>query len=81
MIASALVSLNTGLVKCESRVKLNALFLGVKCEEKPLITSKGKKSFLTYVISKSEGKAPKEKKRKKTKRKTPSDYYKRAESL
>jgi hypothetical protein len=55
--------------------------LGVKCEEKPLITSKGKKSFLTYVISKSEGKAPKEKKRKKTKRKTPSDYYKRAESL
>jgi hypothetical protein len=29
-----------------------------------LITSKGKKSFLTYVISKSEGKAPKEKKKK-----------------
>jgi len=71
MIASALVSLNTGLVKCESRVKLNALFLGVKCEEKPLITSKGRKSFLTCVISKSEGKAPKEKKKIKDKKKNP----------
>jgi hypothetical protein len=45
--------------------------LGVKCEEKPLITSKGKKSFLTYVISKSEGKAPKERKKKKDKKKNP----------
>jgi hypothetical protein len=35
MIASSpLLSLNTGLVKCESRVKLILYFWGVKCEEK-----------------------------------------------
>jgi len=44
--------------------------LGVKCEEKHIDHFKGKEIFLTYVISKSEGKAPKEKK-KKDKKKNP----------